>query len=133
MTETVTVAPAPPGWYLDPEATGRLRWWTGATWSEHVQPFQRSGDDVAVAVLVGAVRTYPTRALVWGIIATVIANVLAGILAIVYGAISLSRAGALEAQGLESGRQRALVGLILGIVGTLGGICWLAAISVLAG
>jgi hypothetical protein len=133
MTESAATLTAPPGWYADPGMAGAVRWWTGNSWSGYVQPTPSSGDEVAVTVLVGAVRTYPTRALIWGIIATVIANILAGILAIVYASVSLSRARALEARGLESGRHRAMTGLILGIVGCLGAIGWLVAIALLAG
>lgn len=28
----------PAGWYQDPEAARRLRWWDGAAWTAHVQP-----------------------------------------------------------------------------------------------
>jgi len=34
---TMTQGTAAPGWYQDPSSTVHLRWWDGATWSEHVQ------------------------------------------------------------------------------------------------
>lgn len=37
-----------PGWYADPTAAGRLRWWDGRSWTEHVQPVP-SDAPVAVA------------------------------------------------------------------------------------
>lgn len=31
-------AAAPPGWHADPEGPGRLRYWDGWSWTEHVRP-----------------------------------------------------------------------------------------------
>jgi hypothetical protein len=28
-------APVPPGWYKDPQADGRMRYWDGGAWTEH--------------------------------------------------------------------------------------------------
>lgn len=28
----------PPGWYLDPGGSTNMRWWDGATWTDHFQP-----------------------------------------------------------------------------------------------
>jgi hypothetical protein len=43
-------APSPPaGWYADPQAPGRWRWWDGARWTDHV-----SGPAPAQGALAGA-------------------------------------------------------------------------------
>lgn len=28
----------PPGWFPDPAGSGRLRWWSGTAWTDHVHP-----------------------------------------------------------------------------------------------
>jgi len=40
-----------PGWYHDPAVAdgSRLRWWTGALWSEHTRPFAQAPSAPAVA------------------------------------------------------------------------------------
>jgi len=35
MTDQAT---APPAWYPDPTQPGQVRWWDGATWTNHVRP-----------------------------------------------------------------------------------------------
>jgi hypothetical protein len=39
MTDGDAVRP-PPGWYLDPDGTGHLRWFDGAEWSEFRKPVE---------------------------------------------------------------------------------------------
>ncbi len=36
----MTTPPTPAGWYPDPEQAGALRYWDGATWTEHRSPAQ---------------------------------------------------------------------------------------------
>jgi hypothetical protein len=36
----MTTPPTPAGWYPDPEQAGQLRYWDGATWTEHRSPAQ---------------------------------------------------------------------------------------------
>jgi hypothetical protein len=45
----VSTPPPPAGWYADPQAPGRWRWWDGTRWTDHV-----SGPPASAAALTGA-------------------------------------------------------------------------------
>ncbi len=40
-TATASLSTAQVGWYVDPSDRTRLRWWDGATWTEHTAPLQQ--------------------------------------------------------------------------------------------
>jgi hypothetical protein len=129
------------GWYADPSAPGRLRWWDGATWTAttaaapHVPsatpPYdphyssqygaRQSEGMSAVDFIVPAERTMATRALVWGILSIPLFVAFpVPLLALVFGFIGLARARRLEREGGEPlGRARSIAGIVLGSVGAL--------------
>jgi len=135
FTPSTTVAP---GWYADPMAPGQARWWSGLDWTHHVQPFSSipghgpgpgsAGQSWDGGLLLPRERTLAVRALVWGIVAVVINPLLApSILAIVYGIMALTRVNRLVAQGVEPvGRSRAIAGIVLGSVGAVAAVVWIA-------
>jgi hypothetical protein len=126
---------ARPGWYEDPGATDLLRWWDGAQWSDqefrpkllgdfqsnHIAKRARVLFFWAVGVvllfwLVPIAMTFVPSAEIQtvGIILAWIGFLPAStltVLAIVFGAIGLSRASKMEGRG----RTSALIGLIGGI------------------
>ena len=109
-----------PGWYPDPSGSGWLRYFNGATWTEHVSPpasypfypsyapNQRT-NGFAIASLVLSI-------VFWGI---------GSILAIIFGFLALK--GIKRSQGAEKGRGLAIAGISVGF----GGIV-LAVIAVIA-
>ena len=118
----------PAGWYHDPAGSANMRWWDGYRWSDHLAPANAVGigakDDswTALDYLVPTARNSASRALFWGIFAQ-FANIvflIPGIIAIISGAIGLSRANRLAREGLPpKGRGLSIAGLVLGIVATI--------------
>ncbi len=51
MSEQASAGSPAQGWYTDPHDPSRLRWWDGATWTEHVHP---PADQAAAAPAAGA-------------------------------------------------------------------------------
>jgi hypothetical protein len=121
-------------------APGQARWWSGVDWTHHVQPFSSiPGLGSAVqswdsSLLLPRERSLPVRSLVWGIVALVINPLLApSVLAIVYGIMVLIRADRLVAQGAEPfGRSRGIAGIVLGSIGAVAAIVWVAVLVAFA-
>lgn len=143
MTYGPPVIAAPPGWYDDPEAPDLLRWWDGRAWSdEHfaAKPVGEALNAAAQRARSIFAWAWPLAVLFWvvPILMTLVPNAAAqtvgvvmswigglpvlvlAVLAIVFGAMGLVRAGRLGGIG----RRAALTGLV-------GGVCILVAPVVL--
>jgi hypothetical protein len=134
LTERIAHA-ARPGWYEDPEAPDLLRWWDGAHWSDDAFRPKPLGDQrgnpfaerartmffwalgvvLLFWILPIALTFVPSNEMQTLGVILVWAGALPGlvliVLAVVFGAIGLSRARQAEGQG----RTSALTGLIGGI------------------
>lgn len=128
MTD-IDSAPKAAGWYPDPERVAASRFWDGSGWTEHTKgtaplyapPVAGTavGPDPALAVPTPAFTTtaskngIATAALVLGIVALLLDLLLVPtVLAIVFGAIGISRAG----NRGGTGRARAIVAIALAVV-----------------
>ena len=141
-----------PGWHQDPSDATMIRWWDGATWTEHTQaspvpaqvPTAQVVDDYvpmasyyaqAASTPVKMTRAEKDRAVrrnngfgYAGLVLALIAflfNPLAipSILGIIFGAIGLARASSLDGQTPATGRGASLAAVILGLIGT-GYLLW---------
>jgi hypothetical protein len=129
------------GWYADPSAPGRLRWWDGVAWTATTAP-TAAPTPVAptlvapslpqygvaqperwspVDLLIPAERTMATRALVWGILSIPLFIAFpVPLMALIFGIIGVVRAGRLERQGgVPVGRARSIAGIVLGGIGAV--------------
>lgn len=125
----------PAGWYPDPQGGRVQRWWDGCRWTEHTHlpalspgvPGPGSLYDAAKDATAGK-NSAGTWSMVLGILAvvlgiplvTVLWSVLAGVAAIVWGAIGLGRSARF---GVKRGTS--IAGLILGVATLLITLIWL--------
>ncbi|CAN5469095.1 hypothetical protein BH10ACT4_BH10ACT4_10730 [soil metagenome] len=106
-----------PGWYPDP-ASGRLRYWDGAIWTEN---FHNPGPAAPAAVSNSAA----TASLVLGIVGFVLMAIpffigwflggIPDILAVIFGIVALTSLSKFNG----AGKAKAIVGLVLGSVSLL--------------
>jgi hypothetical protein len=130
------------GWYVDPSAPGRMRWWDGTSWTATTAEQPGSLNAIfpaavapatpqygaaqperwtAVNLLVPMERAMATRALVWGILSIPFFIAFpVPILALVFGIVGVLRAGRLEREGgVAVGRARSIAGIVLGGIGVV--------------
>jgi hypothetical protein len=102
-----------PGWYPDPSDGTQLRYWDGATWTDHRHP--QAAPQYAVAAPPTHGSAVPS--LVLGILSLVMCGFFTGIPAMIMG----RRAGReIDASGGRlGGRGTATAGFVTGLIGTL--------------
>ena len=114
-----------PGWYPDPSGAPDERWWDGAAWSAHTRPVSPLTRPLPPTVL----RNTPaTAGLVLGALALLVNTFLVvSLAAFVLSALGLVRAGRLVSAGYAPvGRGRAIVGIVLSLLGGAGTVLFKA-------
>jgi hypothetical protein len=119
-----------PGWYPNPDGTPTTRYWDGTQWTAHTVipppgPYQQgpmvAGFPVAYPAPTNGIAT---ASLVLGLLGAVIEwggllTLAAGVLAVIFGAVGIGRAGR-----TNQGHGRAVAGLILGCIAIVAYIFW---------
>ncbi|HUS43706.1 MAG TPA: tetrahydromethanopterin S-methyltransferase subunit C [Ilumatobacteraceae bacterium] len=126
-----------PGWYADPLGRFELRYYNGATWTADVSdsgqrfidplgvdldPIRGSGGSTGTADDASNTNSVATASMVLGIIGVAIAwipfivvfGAIAAVLAVVFGLVALRRS-----ERSDSGRSRAVIGLVTGASGLI--------------
>nr|WP_237728111.1 DUF2510 domain-containing protein [Cellulomonas sp. APG4] len=132
----VSVGPTvtPPGWYPDPSGAPIERWWNGGAWDHATRqvpaqlPMVPGPCGAPIVPPPGPYGYAPPRnsaataGMVLGIICMVVNSfLLVSVPALILSIVGLSRAGQLERSGFGAiGRTKAVWGLVLAILGTLG-------------
>lgn len=122
MSDAVTPSSVPAGWY--PDTQGRMRWWDGATWTEHFAPVApvvgaRPSNGTAIASMVLGITGF---ALSLTIVLIVVALPMA-VVGLILGMVGLSKSKQLGGVG----RAQAWAGVILcGLPFALYAASWLS-------
>lgn len=105
-----------PGWYADPAGAPVERWWDGTTWAAQTRPFSALAQPLGRPVLTNR---HATVGLTLGVVALLVNSfLLVSLAALVFSVLGLNRAGQLVTAGYAPvGRRRAVVGLLLSLLG----------------
>ena len=119
----------PAGWYPNPDGTPTLRYWNGQSWTPHSAPLEPAGNapmvGYAAAMAPPQNNSLATASLVLGIVGAIfewggVLTLTVGVLALIFGAVGLSRAPSLG----NRGRGKAIAGLILGCFAIFAYVVW---------
>lgn len=114
-----------PGWYPDRATPGVERWWDGTTWGAPTRPPEGLARPLPPLVLKNA----PATAGMWLGIASLVVNtfLVTSLAAIVLSALGLTRASRFTTAGYAPvGRTKAVLGLILAVLGAGGTVAFKA-------
>ncbi len=107
----------PAGYYPDPQDPGRQRWWDGHDWATHATGGRVEAPPPIVHHAVSTPNAYAITSLVLSLSWIFF---LGSVLGVLFGHLALRQIAASD--GTETGRGTAIVGLIVGYTGLIGGL-----------